>query len=66
MPEGTNWSAVAVGFGFTVLLHTAIFFIASKVLDAAGVVPPISWAQSGILAICFVLSKVWMASVTKK
>jgi len=60
-----NPMAVAVGYGFTVLLHTGIFFAVSKALDNAGVAPDLSWGQSGVIAIGYVTSKVWMSALTR-
>ena len=60
-----NPGAVAVGYGFTALLHTGIFFAASKALEGAGVAPDLSWGQSGVIAIGYVTSKAWMSALTR-
>jgi len=66
MSEPVRVSAVVAGFMFTVLLHTAIFFSISKALSRAGVVPDLSWGQSGVIAVGYVVSRVWMSFVTTR
>lgn len=55
---------VAVGFAFTVLLHTALFWFVGFVLADTGVLETrLRWPSAGIMSVCYVISKAWMASL---
>lgn len=59
-----EWGTVAFGFALTVLLNSAIFWASSKIFVDVGLFEvPLRWSQSGLLALCYVASKLWMAAI---